>query len=99
MRIGARFEVAEKLILLILSPVTLRNRIYLSMGLIVLTSFLIIGAITVWYTSYENEKYLEFSASKFNSEENDFNSVYFLIFSEFFIIIFYLDIGFFLLFS
>lgn len=36
---------------------SLRNRIYLSMVLLVLVSFVIIGAITIWYTQGENERY------------------------------------------
>ncbi|MGB0403802.1 MAG: ATP-binding protein [Salibacteraceae bacterium] len=36
---------------------TFRKRIYLSMILVVLVSFAIIGTITIWYTQYENEKY------------------------------------------
>lgn len=36
---------------------SLRNRIYLSLILLVVISFLIIGAITIWYTHIENERY------------------------------------------
>lgn len=42
---------------MILKSLSLRNRIYVSISLVVVISFLIIGAVTIWYTHIENERY------------------------------------------
>jgi len=42
---------------MILDRISLRNRIYISLTLLVVISFLIIGAVTIWYTHIENERY------------------------------------------
>lgn len=42
---------------MILDNISLRNRIYISLILVVVISFLIIGAVTIWYTHIENERY------------------------------------------
>ena len=42
---------------MILDRISLRNRIYFSLTLLVVISFLIIGAVTIWYTHIENERY------------------------------------------
>ncbi len=42
---------------MILDKLSLRNRIYISLILVVVISFLIIGAVTIWYTHIENERY------------------------------------------
>ena len=50
----------DKLLLsmkMILDRISLRNRIYFSLTLLVVISFLIIGAVTIWYTHIENERY------------------------------------------
>ncbi|MAZ36688.1 MAG: two-component sensor histidine kinase [Crocinitomicaceae bacterium] len=42
---------------MILDRLSLRNRIYISLTLLVVISFIIIGAVTIWYTHIENERY------------------------------------------